>query len=282
MIYPANSATSKHVTARFHAAAATYDRQPGVQPAVAKRVADMIDRSGCLEDMASPSILEIGCGSGLLTARLTERFPSARILAVDIAPGMVGYARQRLGDPPQVIWAATDVRHLDAPAHSFSLITSSSALHWVQPLQPALEKLREMLAPNRRLICGLMTRGTLAELRQLRREIAPGKPAPVNLPGKHQVLEAFSGAGFDITAATEDELVARHPSARDFLRTLNRQGVTGGIRDRRQALTRSELHRLADSYDQRCSHPAGGVTATYEMLFLEAVATVPPPKQGTP
>lgn len=275
MTSSANTATSKHVTARFHAAAATYDRQPGVQPAVADRVADMIARFGRLDGSASPRILEIGCGSGLLTARLTERFPNARILAVDIAPGMVGHARQRLGNPPQVTWAATDVRHLDVPAHSFTLIASSSALHWIQPLQPVLEMLREMLVPGGRIVCGLMTRGTLAELRQLRREIAPGKSAPVELPGKDQVLEAFVGAGFDVATATEEERIARYPSARDFFRALNRQGVTGGIRDRRHALTRSELRQLTESYDQRCSHPAGGVSATYEMLFLEAVAPIP-------
>ncbi|MFW5803585.1 MAG: hypothetical protein ACOCWJ_06665, partial [Verrucomicrobiota bacterium] len=133
-----------------------------------------------------------------------------------------------------------------------------------------------MLVPGGRVICGLMTNGTLAELRHLRREIAPGKSAPVELAGKNQVLDAFVGAGFEVATATEDKLIARYPSAREFLRALNRQGVTGGHRDRGQTLSRSELKQLIDSYDQCCSHPAGGVTATYEMLFLEAVAPTSP------
>lgn len=260
----------QHISARFHAAAPTYDLQPGVQPAVAERVADMVSASNCLQYGDSPRILEVGCGTGSLTALLTARYPHTKILAVDIAPSMIEQARKRLGAPEQVTWETSDVQHLEIEPGSLSLITSSSALHWVQPLQPALEKLAGGLKPNGKLICGLMVEGTLAELRSLRREIAPQKTAGVELPGKDHVIGAMLAAGFNVTTAHDKELIARYPSATDFLRALNRQGVTGGLYAPHQRLNRSELKQLMDEYETQYAHPEGGVIATYRVLFAEA------------
>lgn len=260
----------KQISARFGAAATTYDRQPGVQPVVAEKVIDIIRTSECLNQLPTPRVLEIGCGTGALTELLVARFPTARILAVDIAEAMVDQARQRLGNPGNVTWQAGDIRHLDLSPHAFDLMTSSSALHWVQPLKPALERLVAALTPGGTFICGVMSRGTLQELHDLRREIAPDKARLLQLPAPAQILDAVRGAGMEIVDSRLERFVARYDSGLDFLRILNRQGVTGGIYAPEQALNRGEIKRLVTEYEKRFVHPAGGVTATYNTVFIRA------------
>ena len=261
---------SRHISARFGAAAPTYDRQPGVQPVVAEKVIDIIRTSECLNQLPTPRVLEIGCGTGALTELLIARFPTARILAVDIAEAMVEQARQRLGNPGNVTWQAGDIRHLNLSPYAFDLMTSSSALHWVQPLKPTLKRLRNALTPGGTFICGVMSRGTLQELHDLRREIAPDKASPVQLPAPEQILDAVRGAGMEIVDSRLEQFVTRYDSGLNFLRILNRQGVTGGIYAPEQALNRAEIKQLVAEYEKRFAHPAGGVAATYNTVFIRA------------
>ncbi len=43
-------------------------------------------------------ILDVGCGSGEITIRLAERYPSAELVGVDILEGPLAHARARLGE----------------------------------------------------------------------------------------------------------------------------------------------------------------------------------------
>ena len=79
------------VAARFSAAAPTYDASAVIQCAVAERLGAMLAGNETVD-----RILEIGCGTGLLTTCLCRLFPGARIDALDMAAGMVAQCRARL------------------------------------------------------------------------------------------------------------------------------------------------------------------------------------------
>jgi len=74
----------------FSAAAATYERYAMVQRQIGDRL---------LAELAllSPPrrILDVGCGTGVLSRALAERFPSAEVWGIDIAPAMICEARRR-------------------------------------------------------------------------------------------------------------------------------------------------------------------------------------------
>ncbi len=53
------------------------------------RAFDSLDRAPC-------SILDVGCGGGLFTIKLAQRYPSARVVGVDIAPEAIAFAQERL------------------------------------------------------------------------------------------------------------------------------------------------------------------------------------------
>lgn len=57
------------------------------------------------------TILDVGCGTGMTTRRLARRYPSARILGVDLSEEMIQVARDRTAFS-NVVYRVADVRAL--------------------------------------------------------------------------------------------------------------------------------------------------------------------------
>lgn len=91
--------------------------------------------------------LEIGCGTGLFTARLAES--GAEILAIDISPDLLAQAQAR-GLPEgrvRFALARAEDAHLPGP---FDAVVGSSVLHHLE-VRPALARLHGLLRPEGRL-----------------------------------------------------------------------------------------------------------------------------------
>jgi len=79
-----------------------------------------------------PRVLEIGCGTGAVTARLVER--GARVTALDQSPEMQGRARERIeamgrAAADAVAWLERSASEIDAlPAGSFDVVVASLCL----------------------------------------------------------------------------------------------------------------------------------------------------------
>lgn len=248
---------------RFSAAAETYDRHASVQRRVANELATRFPA-----DRTTTPILEIGCGTGLLTERLLEAFPESRLDILDLSSRMLQQARKNLDDPPGIEWMVADICEFDSP-HRYAFITSSAALHWASSIPRAFANIRRHLAPGGQAALSLMLDGTLKELREARAHIAPEKTAPGNLPSGSYVLEAFRQAGCAVRRHSEQTYIQHYPSARDFFRALHQQGLTGGpLAQAQRPLTRSQLERLA-SYYQDHYQEANTVRATYQVGFFQ-------------
>jgi len=260
-----NQAAASHsISARFSSAAQTYHQESNVQRAVAEDLA-----ASMLPREEIDGILEIGCGTGFLTELLRRRFPRAVIYAVDIARPMIDTARERLGECARIRWHAADARQF-RPGRDFPLIISSSALHWMTPVSETVKRLAGMLEPGGDFVSALMVRGTLEELHAARTCLFPDNVAPVCLPDAEEVLEVIAKAGLRTRGSRLEVFRERYGSASEFLRSLNRQGVTGAANGGCKLLTRTQLRKLIAYYDDRFAAPAGGVSATFRVLFLTA------------
>ncbi len=255
------------IRARFSAAAPTYERHAVIQRRVAGRLTTFLD------DIPQPdTILEAGCGSGLLTEMLMRVFPTARIDALDISEGMINEARGRIPDQSRIRWIVGDVRNFQT-AGQYDLVVSSSSLHWAEPLIETLLSLRHSLAPKGILTAAIMLRGTLEELHSARRIIAPHKAPSAQLMYFHDMAETFKCAGFSIINRQEETYKAEYASAIEFLQCIHDQGLTGGPVSRSGTpLSRQELAALIDEYDMRYALGGGGVHASYNVGYFKACA----------
>lgn len=251
--------------ARFSAAAATYDARAGVQAAAADRLVVEL-----LAGIPAPRrILEVGCGTGQLTARILGRFPTASVDALDVAPGMVAEARRKIGDRDGLRWIVEDARRFE-PGILYDLIVSSATLHWLEPLRESTVHLGGLLEDGGRLAAAIMLDGTLRELHESRLRVAPGKPPLGRMPTPAEILLALEAGGLRPERFEEETAVVSSPSARDLLDHLRLQGLTGGALSRAALpLRRGEILRLIEDYESR--HRAqDGVRVTYRIGFLLA------------
>ena len=250
---------------RFDAAATTYDKHSAIQWSVARRLLWEIEKGP-----APRRILEIGCGTGLLTEQLRERFPRAEVHALDISPAMIAVASQRWRGAARVRWHVADVCRY-RPAGRFDLIVSNCALHWVEPLATTLRRIARWLTPGGQFHAAIMLRGTLAELHTARRRVTPQKPTLHTLPSFAAVVAAARRAGFATLITRRHKALKSYPSARGLLTMLHEQGLTGGtIAGNGRPLTRGEIGRLVEDYERNYPARRGGVKATFRVAYLAA------------
>jgi malonyl-CoA O-methyltransferase len=143
---PILSRRSAAIAARFEARATDYERHADLQAAVAKRLA------GMLPHHQSPRVLELGCGTGLLSRELVAKYPAGSFVLTDATPAMIAECRHNLDR------GATRVRHevMDASnitGHDgFDIIVSSMTLHWLSDPVAVLGRWRRLLAPGGALL----------------------------------------------------------------------------------------------------------------------------------
>lgn len=93
-------------------------------------------------DIEARQIVDLGCGTGSLTALLAQRWPEATTTGIDSSEEMIERARR---DHPALNWTVSSVEAWDPDAH-LDLIFSNAALHWVDDHKTLFRRLRSSLA----------------------------------------------------------------------------------------------------------------------------------------
>jgi len=94
------------------------------------------------------SILDIGCGTGLLLQRASRRFPAAGLTGIDPAEEMIRVARSSTPDGASLRFVHGFAEQLPFAGSSFELVfTTMSFHHWADQAK-ALQEVRRVLAPG--------------------------------------------------------------------------------------------------------------------------------------
>ncbi len=97
--------------------------------------------------------LEIGAGSGAMTAQLLVAFPGLRMIATDYDPAMVAVARTTLaGFADRASVGRADAADLPFADAGFDLVLSAAMLHHVLAWETALAEAVRVLRPGGLLI----------------------------------------------------------------------------------------------------------------------------------
>lgn len=240
------------VAAAFGAAAETYDAGAGLQREVARRLAD---RAAALPLPPRPRILEIGCGTGLLSQALRARLGPAQWVITDLSPAMLARCREALGDPPDTVFQVMDGEHPetsspDADLPDVDLIISSLAFQWFEDLDAALPRLAARLRPGGHLVFATLAVDTFQEWREAHAALGlacgvPHYPTPATLARRCRI---------------EHEHIARHhPDAAAFLAELKRIGAAVPAPGR-PPLPPGALRRVLRRFD-------AGLTITWHIAY---------------
>lgn len=94
-------------------------------------------------------VLDVGCGTGRLTAQLAARVPRGRVVATDRSPSMVDRAASLLR-PLRVPVVRADATRLPFSA-AFDVVFSTATFHWVLDHDALFSSIRQALRPGGRL-----------------------------------------------------------------------------------------------------------------------------------
>jgi tRNA (cmo5U34)-methyltransferase len=75
-----------------------------------------------------PAILDIGAGTGLLSALILQKFPDAQMSLLDISENMLEIARQRFSDRKNITYIVSDYSQ-GIPPGPYDLVCSALSIH---------------------------------------------------------------------------------------------------------------------------------------------------------
>jgi 2-polyprenyl-3-methyl-5-hydroxy-6-metoxy-1,4-benzoquinol methylase len=96
------------------------------------------------------SLVDLGCGSGLLLEEVQRRFPDASLAGVDLSPRQIEANRARF---PSIDWSVSDLgRSLDEPQRRYHVVVASEVIEHVDDPAALLSNARRFTEPGGRLL----------------------------------------------------------------------------------------------------------------------------------
>jgi len=106
---------------------------------------DIVER---LKSVQPKKVLEVACGTGILTRRLQECLPRARLVATDLNPGMIAFARPKFRNDSNVDWQEADAGELPFSDGSFDAVVCQFGLMFVPDKESGMREAFRVLNPG--------------------------------------------------------------------------------------------------------------------------------------
>ena len=254
----------------FERAADTYDAAAVLQNEVGRRMLGRLD----FIKQAPAAILDAGCGTGTALAALAQRYPKARLIALDIALGMVERARARtprwrrmLGEAAPGALCA-DIESLPLAAGSCGMVWSNLVLQWCNDPMKAFAEMRRVLAPGGLLMFSTFGPDTLKELRTAYE--GTDRHVHVNrFIDMHDLGDMLVRCGFADPVMDMEQLTLTYSAVRDLMRDLKAIGARNIMRGRPAGLFgKAAFAAVAQRYETY--RRDGKLPATFEVVYGHA------------
>jgi ubiquinone/menaquinone biosynthesis C-methylase UbiE len=207
---------------------AAYDRFLG--PMLFEPYAD--DLTARLTVPPTAAVLELACGTGILTGRLRHALPAtATLTATDLNEPMLAYARAKVPDAG-ITWQTADAQALPFPDAAFDAVACQFGLMFVPDKTRAFGEVRRALRAHGQFAfnvwlslaenpLGRIARDTIA--RYFTSDPPTFYEVPFSFHDEAYIRDLLRAAHFGVVSCEPVVLEARSPSAHDAARGL----VTG-------------------------------------------------------
>ncbi len=258
----------------FERAARSYDASAVLQREVGDRLLAHLDPIR----IDPQRVVDLGCGTGRQFDALTERFPRAGLVGVDLALAMLERSRDRTPwwrraltkSSPRLVCA--DAERLPFAAASVGLVFSNLTLQWCRPVAVFGEASR-VLSVGGLFLFSTFGPDTLKELRAA--FAAVDARAHVNtFVDMHDLGDAMVGAGFGDPVMEMETITLEYDDVLSVARDLKAIGAHNVLPDRPRGLSgRGRWRRMEERYE--ASRRNGALPATFEVIYGHAWKTAP-------
>ncbi|HVN46185.1 MAG TPA: malonyl-ACP O-methyltransferase BioC [Steroidobacteraceae bacterium] len=247
--------------ASFERASTSYEAAASLQSRVAAELLERLD----LFRFTPAVVLDLGSGTGRLTCALKRRYPRARVIALDIAAGMLREARRHRRPWRRFDLLCGDALRLPLRDGSIDLILSNLMLQWCEPLAAAFAEARRVLRSSGFFAFSTFGPDTLCELRSAWAQ-ADGYNHVNRFSDMHEIGDAVVRAGLMEPVLDVDRIEVAYPDVLTLMRDLKSIGAHNVTAGRPRALAgRQRLARVQRAYED--FRRDGALPATYEVIY---------------
>ncbi|WIF95520.1 malonyl-ACP O-methyltransferase BioC [Caminicella sporogenes] len=256
---------------RFSRNVKNYNKYANVQ----KKMGDNLINHIKNDNLHIKKILEIGCGTGYLTKKLINNFSSAKITAVDIAPGMIEYVKFNI-KYNNVNFICGDIEEIDLN-DKYDLIISNATFQWFNYLEKTIDKLIGLLNINGILCFSTFGKNTFKELGEafnkaknilkVSEKVSPSQ----SFCSSKELFDICNNINRNNLKDIEINLLETYEyeyfnCCTDFLYSVKKIGANNSQRGR-NITTPDFIKKVIDIYD-RDYQKNGKVVATYHILYV--------------
>ena len=167
-------------------------------------------------------VVDVGCGSGDLTAKIAALVPDGHVVGVEPQPSMLEQARSIALPNQSFVQAAAQDLARAVPAGSADVVLSRATLHWVPADDQAivLEGMHSALRPGGRLRIECGGAGNVAGIQALLDDVSSsvgGPTEPWCFSDAGWYLERLEQAGFEVADNDVVTVAQRRPFDRSGL-----------------------------------------------------------------
>ena len=257
----------------FNAHAHDYQSAAIVQHEIGQRLLERLDYL-LLEPVY---ILDLGCGPGVFSQALKDRYPNAHIIMLDFALEMLVAAKnQNAGTNQRLVNA--DMHALPFANLQFDLIFANQALHWTSSWDYLLRELNRVLSPGGCLMFTTLGPDTFMELRYA--FSAADQYAHANdFLDLHHLGDALLAQDFQDPVVDMEMLTVHYPTLQQLLNALKKQGVRHVNTKRNPGLMGRSAWQRFTSTMETLRTPDHQFPLTYEVVYGHAWKSIAQEKQ---
>ncbi|WP_257294947.1 malonyl-ACP O-methyltransferase BioC [Endozoicomonas sp. YOMI1] len=264
----ANARVKQRIADNFSRAADSYDQAAILQKRVAARTMLGLpaqlrsEQPGSEGLQISHRILDLGTGTGLHSLTLAERYDNAVVIGMDLAMGMLQFARHHTSHP-RIDWCSGDIESMPLQSGAVDLIYSSLAIQWCN-FEQVLGEVSRVLKPGGAFVFSTLAEGSLKEL-----------DSAWCLAGEKDRVNRFDSFDTQKQRLNASDLVRQAFSLKPetlfysnvitLLRSLKALGVNTVLADKGGLVTRRKLAALQQAYE-KIRQPEG-LPLTYQVIY---------------
>lgn len=241
----------------FSRYAHTYDSYADIQKRAATELLGFINHNGFRK------ILEIGCGTGNYTMLLRDKFPGAKLQAIDFSPRMIEIASEKIKED-EAGFSVADAEKLNL-GRDYDLITSNACFQWFEDLKSALRKYAGALNSGGCLAFSIFGAQTFKELKESLRAFGFSNNGANFMP--HGELRSALEENFKKVEIREVNYEETFSSLIGLLEKIKYTGVRGGGLENKAVFTAATMKKIEECYLDKFRK----IKATYQVFYCRGM-----------